>query len=346
MSNPKFINIEKKIPYSVRLPQRLIDKLNAYAELNGNTTTNIINNILNDFISDKVVLNDYLDNIGGVAVKIPYAINQKNMAINYQENLTEHSSDDHMRYYIGDSLHSETYFAELFEVKNIPNNLDIYDGDSYAANKQTLKFNSNAIHSGIELFIYNITEIIFADHEMVNKWDSFLNCLYCLYFEVDFNGKSDIYLVDYLTAINLLSASGNIEYKDLIIAAAIELENVDDIVNDYSKKFDDAGFHPDEKKNEIMADCKEKCNESINIIASKYNSNNIILFGKDIFSRMTIKEMKKSPDINDLIDEKIDALFSEKFEKLEKTINDIDSKIDAVNNKVESGLNETKTQQN
>ena len=92
MSNPKFLNIEKKIPYSVRLPQRLIDKLNAYAELNGNTTTNIINNILNDFISDKVIMNDYLDNTGGVAVKIPYAINQKNMIINNFENLTENNT--------------------------------------------------------------------------------------------------------------------------------------------------------------------------------------------------------------------------------------------------------------
>lgn len=342
MSNPKFLNIEKKIPYSVRLPQRLIDKLNAYAELNGNTTTNIINNILNNFISDKVVLNDYLDNIGGVAVKIPYAINQKNMCINHHENLTEFSSNDHIRYYIGDYLHSETYFAELFEVKNIPNNLDIYDGDSYAANKQTLKFNSNAIHSGIELFIYNIAEIIFADHEMIGEWDSFLNCLYCLYFEVDAAGNTDIYVIDYLAAINLLSASGNIRYKDLIIAAVKELETTDDIMNEYLNQMDINDS--DELKNKIMAECKQKCNESINSIADKYNSNNIVEFGKDIISRLAFQETKAAPDIDELIDEKIDAAFDEKFGELEKSIDAVNDKIDIINNMVESELNKTKKQ--
>ena len=29
MSNPKFLNVEKKVPYNIRLPQRLIDKYNA-----------------------------------------------------------------------------------------------------------------------------------------------------------------------------------------------------------------------------------------------------------------------------------------------------------------------------
>lgn len=341
MSNPKFLNIEKKIPYSVRLPQRLIDKLNAYAELNGNTTTNIINNILNDFISDKVIMNDYLDNTGGVAVKIPYAINQKNMIINNFENLTENNSDTYY-YYIGESLQSDFYFAELFEVKNIPNNLDIYDGDSYAANKKTLKFNSNAIHSGIELFIYNIAEIIFADHEMIDEWDSFVNCLYCLYFEVDAAGNSDIYLIDYLTAINLLSASGNIRYKDLIIAAVKELETTDDIMNEYLNQMDINDS--DELKNKIMAECKQKCNESINSIADKYNSNNIVEFGKDIISRLAFQETKAAPDIDELIDEKIDAAFDEKFGELEKSIDAVNDKIDIINNMVESELNKTKKQ--
>lgn len=342
MSNPKFLNIEKKIPYSVRLPQRLIDKLNAYAELSGNTTTNIINNILNDFISDKVVLNDYLDNIGGVAVKIPYAIYQKNMCINRHENLTEFSSNDDILYYIGDSLQSDTYFAELFEVKNIPNNLDIYDGDSYAANKKTLKFNSDAIHSGIELFIYNIAEIIFADHEMIDEWDSFVNCLYCLYFEVDAAGNTDIYVIDYLAAINLLSASGNIRYKDLIIAAVKELETTDDIMNEYLNQMDINDS--DELKNKIMAECKQKCNESINSIADKYNSNNIVEFGKDIISRLAFQETKAAPDIDELIDEKIDAAFDEKFGELEKSIDAVNDKIDIINNMVESELNKTKKQ--
>lgn len=363
MSNPKFLNVEKKVPYNIRLPKRLIDKLNAYAELSGNTTTNIINNVLSDFLSDKNVLNDYLDNTGGVTVKIPYAINQKINFINNEWNLKDYNSSETLRYNIVDSIHSETYFAELFEIKRISNNLDIYNGDSYVANKKHLLFNQNAIHSGIELFIYNITETIFADALLVKDFDSFINCLYCLYFEVTANDDVNVYLIDYLTAINLLSASGNDEYKDLIIAAATELSDIDNVVNSYNDDFyngeleiadkylhgdqpDNAAYTKavDELDKKIKAECKAKCDELVNVIADGYNSNNIIRFGTDIFSRLAIKEIDvASDDFNDLIDkiitEKVDEIFDDKIGELEKLNADMNAKLDAINNTIQNELN-------
>lgn len=363
MSNPKFLNVEKRVPYNVRLPKRLIDKLNAYAELSGNTTTNIINMVLDDFIADKVILNDYLDNVGGVTVKIPYAANQKYMFINQCWNLTEYNSTETLVNYYSDSRYSETYFAELFEIKKISNNLDIYNGDSYAANKKILKFNQNAIHSGIELFIYNITEIIFADESLTDEFDSFTNCLYCLYFEVAANDNVDIYLIDYLTAINLLSASGNDDYKDLIIAAVTELSDIDNVVNSYADKYYDHeidigdkylfGDDPSDEKYEkavadleskLKAECKAKCDELVSAIADKYNSNNIIKFGTDIFSRLAIKEIDAAPtDFDDLIDkiitEKVDEIFDDKIGEMQELTAAINKKIDNVNNLIESELN-------
>ena len=356
MSNPKFLNVEKRVPYNVRLPKRLIDKLNAYAELSGNTTTNIINMVLDDFVADKVILNDYLDNVGGVTVKIPFAANQKYMFINQCWNLTEYNSTETLVNYYSDSRYSETYFAELFEIKKISNNLDIYNGDSYAANKKILKFNHNAIHSGIELFIYNITEIIFADESLTDEFDSFTNCLYCLYFEVAANDNVDIYLIDYLTAINLLSASGNDDYKDLIIAAATELSDIDNVVDLYADKYYDhevdiadkylVGDDPSDEKYEkavadseikLKAECKAKCDELVSGIADKYNSNNIIKFGTDIFSRLAIKEIDSTPtDFDELIDkiitEKIDEIFDEKIGELLKTENRSIEKLSEIEN--------------
>lgn len=363
MSNPKFLNIEKKVPYSVRLPQRLIDKLNAYAELSGNTATNIINMVIADFLSDKNVLNDYLDNIGGVSVKIPFAVNQKINFINNEWNLKDYNSSETLRYNIVDSTYSETYFAELFEVKKIPNNLDVYVDDSYVANKKHLLFNRNAIHSGIELFIYNITETLFADALLVKEWDSFLNCLYCLYFEVTANDDANVYLIDYLTAINLLSASGNDGYKDIIIAAATELSDIDNVVSSFQNDFNNAeieiadkylhGDQPDnaaysnavdELHEKITAECKVKCDELVETIANGYNSNNIIRFGTDIFSRLAIKEIDvASDDFNDLIDkkiaEKVDEIFDEKIGELEKLNADMNAKLDAINNTIQNELN-------
>ena len=343
-SNPKFLNVESKVQFNMRVPKRLIDKYTAYAELSGNTTTNTIINVLDEFIADKVVLNDYLDNTGGVTVKIPYATNQKYNFINNNWNLKEYAAAEKLTYYYVDERYDETFDAELFEVKKIPNNLDIYIGDSYVANKKLLKFNHNAIHSGIELFIYNITEIIFADEILTNKFDSFINCLYCLYFEVTVNDDVNVYLIDYLTAINLLSASGNNDYKDLIIAAATELSDIDNVVNSFNDDFYNgeieiaekylSGDHADNEKyakavdeldKRIKAECKAKCDELVNVIADGYNSNNIIRFGTDIFSRLAIKEIKVGPDIDDIIDEKIDAAVDERINEIhEKIIGGID----------------------
>lgn len=330
-SNPKFLNVESKVQYNMRVPKRLIDKYTAYAELSGNTTTNTIINVLDEFIADKVVLNDYLDNIGGVTVKIPFATNQKYNFINDCWNLKEYAAAEKLTYYYGDERHDETFDAELFEVKKIPNNLDIYVGDSYVANKKILKFNHNAIHSGIELFIYNITEIIFADYQLIHKFDSFINCLYCLYFEVTANDDVNVYLIDYLTAINLLSASGNDEYKDLIIAAATELSDIDNVVNSYNDDFGNGeieiaekylhGDHADNDKyskavyeldDKLKAECKAKCDELVETIADGYNSNNIIRFGTDIFSRLAVKNIKEKP--TEFLDEIVDELVDEKFE--------------------------------
>lgn len=382
MSNPKFLNVEKKVPYNIRLPKRLIDKLNAYAELSGNTTTNIINNVLSDFLSDKNVLNDYLDNTGGVTVKIPYATNQKYNFISNEWNLKDYNSTETLVYYVVDTRYSETYFAELFEIKRISNNLDIYNGDSYVANKKQLLFNKNAIHSGIELFIYNITETIFADALLIKDFDSFINCLYCLYFEVTANDDVNVYLIDYLTAINLLSASGNDEYKDLIIAAATELKDIDNVVSSFKDDFNngeleiaDKYLHGDQPDNatyskavdelheKINAECKAKCDELVNVIADGYNSNNIIRFGTDIFSRLAIKEIKDKETgfldeivdelvdekfeiaiderLNDIITEKIDEIFDKKIGELEKVTANIDAKIDNLNDLFESELNKT-----
>ena len=356
--NPQFLKVEKRIPYTVRLPKRLIDKLNSYAELSGKTTTNIINSVLDDFIADKVVLNDYLDNVGGVTVKIPYAIYQKNRFKDSDMELTEYNNNKSIRFYYADTFDEDTYFAELFEIKKISNNLDIYSGDSYVANKSILKNNTDAIHSGIELFIYNITESIFADAIIGGKFDSddsfasFVNCLYCLYYEVAETGETDVYLVDYLTAINLLSISGNDDYKDLIIAAATELKDIDNVVStyydDYAKgELDiaenylsdstDETYSKYEKEveklhNKLFAECNAKCNELVEVIADGYNSNNIIKFGSDIFSRLAVKEIDVAPDIDEIIDEKIDekinAVFDDKISEIKKVAADISAEID------------------
>lgn len=323
MSNPKFLNVEKRVPYNVRLPKRLIEKLNAYAELSGNTTTNIVTTVLDDFLSDKNVLNDYLEDIGGVTVKIPYVTHQKWCFIANYWNLKNYNSTERLEYDYYDSVAVETYFSELFEIKKIPNNLDIYNGDSYVANENALIVNEflNVIHSGVEFFIYNITETIFTDVNLSGELDSFIECLYCLYFEVTVNNTVNVYLIDYLTAINLLSASGNEEYKDILIAASTELSDIDNVV----LKFRDDFLSADEDlkadngfENEIKDECKAECDKLVAAIADRYNSNNIILFGSDIFSRLAVKELKDKETgfLDEILDEKLNDMIPAKVDEI------------------------------
>ena len=342
--NPKYLNVEKKVQYNIRLNQRLIDKITTYAELTGNTTTNIINTVLNDFFADKVVLNNYLDNIGGVAVRIPYAIKQKKGIIRDADELTgSFTNDIYVKEYPSDIFDVyEDYLSGLFEVKKIPNNLDIFIDDSYVANAKL--FNpKNTIHSGIELFVYNLTDLIFENKSVDDDFNSFINCLYCIYFEVSKSNKVNIYLIDYIHAINLLSASGNNEYKELIIACAKELEKVDDLLNkmyvEYEKEkqiLDGENFNQvmqglpyidesDDLEDKILEKYKKLCETEISKIADIYNSNNIIPFGTDVFDKMTVKTAGelKSNRINELIDENtkmknnlIDIL--KRIEQLEK----------------------------
>ena len=348
-TNPQFLKAEKKVQYNARFTQRLINKLNAYAELTGNTTTNIVNNVLDDFLSDKVVLNDYLDNVGGVAVKIPYAVYQKhNLTVDgddYGENLLNYNNTDNYVYYIVDEVHSETYFAELFEVKKIPNNCDIISGDSYVANKKSLLFNKNAIHSGIELFIYNIAESLFADAKLVDKFDSFDNALYCLYFEVAPDDSVAIYLIDYMKAINLLSASGNDKYKNLIIAAATELKQLNKIADDYfyeiterksNLKYNSEIDYAENYEYDVEMVEKEVYEKYLKIlksalsgVADKYNSNNIIPFGSDIFSRLAVEEVEVEPKyFDEIIADKVDKCVSLKIDDIIKRLDTLENSSD------------------
>ena len=314
MANPKFLNVEKKVPYNLRLPASLIDDLNSYAEITGNTTTNIINKALADFMKDKTVSNDYLNNIGGVSLKIPYAPYQKKNVINGSYGrLDLESYGDKVTY----GEYRETYFTESFVIKKIPNNLDIIIDDSYAANKTILKYNHNAIHSGIEFFIYpGILEVLIDDDAAM------INSLYCLYFEVSPANSVQTYLIDYLTAINLLSASGNEIYKNLLISCVSELNKLDETFNEYLEILQDktaaVNYSTDDEfkddKQKVLKKYKPALESGLSAITDKYNSGNVVRIGDD-GAALIFDTIKFNPEINvdEIIADLVDPDFIEKI---------------------------------
>ena len=269
----------------------------------------------NDLRNDKNDIFKYLINYFDLTkdtldIKIPYNLNHKELLIKKGYYLEQ----------LRDSLADAELTAETFEIKRIPNNLDVYVDDSYKTINTT-----DVIHSGIEFFIYDISQSILNELNDI----SLLNALYCLYFEVNENDKVRTFLIDYLSAINLLSASGNEYYKDLIIGAVAELKEADEIIDKYNAELsamDNELIKKYSENNELYVNEMDKAidelqseyivliQDKLTEIGNKYNSGNVILLGSDIFSRIAIPERNIDPDYFDkIISEKVDKIIADKI---------------------------------
>ena len=294
MATPKYLQIPKKIPYNIRLPKPLLDKLNSYAELTGNTTTDIVIKALDDFISNKVVYNDYLDNIKGISIKLPMISREKSAYYNY--NLIDGNSDF-------DDLFKETYnyypTSAAYEILKIPNNTDKFN-TSFGYVTPNGNITAAGKHSGIEFVVipeyYNYYE----------NADNVIDALYCLYFEVETNKLKSIKLIKYLDAINIANDVGNISLKNDLITVVNELERIETSV--------DNGEIDSDKVIEMLED-----------IADVYNSGNIIPLGKNTTDAVVKDTVNKHPDLYDEFIKNAEIMINKILdEKLGKDDGDID----------------------
>ena len=121
--------------------------------------------------------------------------------------------------------------------------------------------------------------------------------------------------------------------------------------------FEDIDYDTEDEYNKYISSLKNKVSK----IADKYNSNNIIKFGADIFSRLAIKEIKDKEAefldeiidelvdekfkiaiderLNEIITKKIDEIFDDKIGEMKELTADINDKIDNRKNLIKSKLN-------
>ncbi|MBR2651778.1 hypothetical protein IKD56_00085 [bacterium] len=279
MANPKFLPVAKKIPYNIRLPKPLLDKLNAYAELTGNTTTDVVITTLTEFMKDKTVFNTYLDDVIGVTIKIPVFYDEKAIFMN-NVNLLNYSGVYTDYNAFGESF-EETAKTDPYEILKIPNNLDVFNVENGFNSDNDLKS-----HSGIEFVILPDT------YDYIKNTDIF-NALYCFYFVVSNNKLVSITLIDYLTAINKLTESNNIKIKNNLILCVDELKQL-------KEKIESENVGADEKPGMI---------ELIEI-AKKYNTGYIIPLGDNIIESIADVEIKENPDYYAIL-QRILTIFDE-----------------------------------
>lgn len=306
MANPKFIPVESKVLINARLPKSLTDKLEKYSEITGNTKTDIFTTALAEYFDNITVDNTYLSDVSGITLKIPFTPHQKKYCINHKTDLTSIINNS--------MLGDDKFFNETFEILQIPNNLDIFDGESFKTDGISYNYNVadslvnvNVVHSGIEFFIYPDLYETLIQTDYVDATDM----LYCFYFEITDNDDLIIRLIDYVTAINLLSKANNDIVKNLLISCYKELNEINDIESErddeinstfkkenakYNNPFADPEMNvdPDILYDDVSERISEKynadINDLINLTAVKFNTGNIIKLGDDIDKRMVKPE--------------------------------------------------------
>ena len=296
MSKPKYLPIPKKIPYNIRLPKHLLDSLNAYAELTGNTTTDVVIGALNDFIKDKTVYNDYLANVNGISIKLPMVSDEK--AEFYNANLIGENSATELFQEI--SGYNATTVA--YEILKIPNNLDVFNNEfGYVTPDERIA--AKGKHSGIEFAV--IPD--FYNYNYGNN-DDIIGALYCLYFEIEMDKVKEITIIDYMDAINKANDVGNVTLKNNIVSCVNDLKKLEIEIND-------GGFDGVEFVESGVDAVTDSIINKLEKIAKTYNTGNVIKLGENIDAAIVTAEINEHPEL-------YDVFMDDVMENTKKYVND------------------------
>lgn len=319
-SNPKYLPIPKKVPYNIRLPKTLLDKINAYAELTGKTTTDVVIGALNELVKDKTVTNDYLTNMDGVVIEIPMLYSEKDFF--YNSNLLDgvvYSSYDSY----GDTIDVKAK-SEPYEILKIPNNMDRFN-ETFGYYSMIDSVGVKGNHTGIEF-------VILPDSYSYRGNTDVFDALYCFYFEVKRNKLTKVVLMNYLDAINELNNT-NGRIKNNLVLCVKDLTKL--------KKDIEDEFTADEIKEEEIG--------MIELIAlsKKYNTGNIIPLGDNIADEIVDVEFTENPEyfdifmndikdntekyVDDIIADRVADIVDFRLQNIEKLVRNAKSKDDIQN---------------
>lgn len=305
MSKPKYLPIPKKVPYNIRLPKKLLDELNVYAELTGKTTTDVVIAALNNFIKDKTVYNTYLSNVKGISINLPILYNEKVMFMNNNVDVAAY-----------DSFTDEFGFnptVEAYEILKIPNNLDVFN-ESFGYITPVEKVTAKGKHSGIEF------AVIPDYYSYYDNMDDVFGALYCLYFEVEMDKLKTVKLIDSLDAINKANDVGNATLKNNLISCVKELRELE-------TKVADGGFDGVESAESGVDNVIFGVVDELEAIAEKYNTGNIIPLGENIGDAVVTAKVNENPEYFDVfmddVKENAEKIVYDKIEFITGNMDDM-----------------------
>lgn len=215
-------NPNKKESYSFRVKPELLEKIKQYAKATNQTVPEILNDMIEDKVDGLHLTNDYLENklsFNGVIGLPP---------------LTEIYDNGNYKEF---NLFGEKGNRVLYEIQQVPNNLDIWtDKDGFKSNKR------GTDHEGLSFIL--APELI-TKPEYLETPDLLLCCLIPVYFTVSINQirKSTVLVqnISFDKALSKINQAPNIELLDDFTRFT---NMVKDLILSYHNKFKNAIENP------------------------------------------------------------------------------------------------------
>lgn len=286
---PKFLDDPfKKVAYSFRIEERLLENVKKFANATGRRLPETFNYLIRESLKDCNLDNTYINDLEGIIINVTYIYPATTNMVDTIE----------YAYYRGNTnyldLESEGF---LYEVKKIPNNLDVWhDKGGYYSPSE------NLLHEGLSVLI--VPEIVYNDYFTYSM--AYLHdCLKFIYFSVDMMGNITVTNISYKEAFRRLKEAGNNEilYKYKNIHKAF-WDFSEDFILEYNKDPEPLGHDYD---NILYTHLLE--------FANKYNDVNI----------NSLEDMKPPLNIDKI---KINTNYETPEKDLNKIIEDLQAQID------------------
>ena len=274
-------NPHKKVSYSFRIKPDTLEDLKLYAEANKSSIPEILNILITDKLDGVTLTNDYLKDFKSRNITVPSLqdIYDNTNTVEMYEELD----------LLNPFLNGTTY-----EVKQIPNNLDIWDNTDNLLNNHGYTSHNypKYIHEGIEVVL--APELITT--EILEKYNNtelqliLPFCLLFIHFKVNFDNDLTISLLTHREAVNKVK-----ETNDFTLMEKINLFKIhtDEVIQKILNEVETPGQYSTE---EILILLQDKLQR----LAMEVNTSNIIC--KDTKKTVDGKEVGVLDDDNQVID--------------------------------------------
>lgn len=325
-------NPNKKESYSFRVKPDLLEKIKNYAKATKQTVPEILNDMIEEKVDGLHLTNDYLEN----------TIDSTNI-IGLPPLMDIYNNGQYKEF----GLFFENNNRVFYEVKKIPNNIDIWtDTEGYTSKKRGVD------HEGISFVL--APELI-TNPEYLETPELLFCCLVPVYFRVSIKKKSiQAKNISFNDALEKIRNSPNIELMDTFTANTTALK---EIILKYSNSLNNASENPDgtyysrgfiySNKTELLNGLYSKLLMDLEVLATEINTDIVSHINEAVKRANTPEDRLKNTDISmysqfDTIEllHRIDELKKENEElktenkTIKKDMDNINNTLENINNKL------------